>query len=117
MTTIIQHRFKAPSILVLGILSGIVCFGFCWASYQLSVVLAHALSTDHGPLSLPRAWAGQIEPFKWIGGLLVVLISLIVTLAWDQLRVRFRLGIAQYWTMIGLALLVCSLVAMLSGGF
>ena len=117
MTTIIHHRLKAPSVLILGTLSGIVCFGFFWASYQLSMILARAFSSDHGPLSLPRAWVGQIEPFKWIGGLLVVLISLIVTHAWDQLRVRFRLGIAQYWSMIGLALLICSLVALLSGGF
>ena len=117
MTTTIDHRLKAPSVLILGALSGIVCFCFFWASYQLSTVLARIFSSDHGPLSIPSAWVGQIEPFKWIGGLLVILISLIVTHAWDQLRIRYELGVTQYWAMIGLALSICSLAALLSGGF
>lgn len=117
MTTTIEHRLTKPPVLILGILSGIVCFGFFWASYQLSMVLARVFWNDHNPLSLPRTWIGQIEPFKWIGGLLVVLISLVVTHVWDQIRVRYRLGVAQYWAMIGLALSICLLAALLSGGF
>ena len=81
------------------------------------MVLARAFSSDHGPLSLPRQWMEQVEPFKWIGGLLVVLISLLITHAWDRLRVRYRLGVNQYWAMIGLALSICLLAALLSGGF
>jgi hypothetical protein len=117
VTTTIEHRLKAPSILILGTLSGIVCFGFFWASYQLSIVLAQAFSSDHSPLPMPSAWLGQIEPVKWIGGLLVVLISLLITHAWDRLRVRYMLGVEQYWTMISLALSICMLAALLLGGF
>jgi hypothetical protein len=116
VTTTIEHRLKAPSILILGTLSGIVCFGFFWTSYQLSIVLAQAFSSDHSPLSISSARLGQIEPFKWIGGLLVVLISLLITHAWDRLRVRYRLGVEQYWAMISLALSICTLAAFLSSG-
>jgi hypothetical protein len=103
--------------LVLGILSGIVCFGFFWAAYRLSMILASAFFGDHSPLAQPRVWGGQIEPFKWIGCLLVVLTSLLITYAWDRLRVRYRLSISQYWTMIAVALSVCTVGALLSGGF
>jgi hypothetical protein len=116
VTTIIEQRLKSPPVWILGVLSGIVCFGFFWTSFQLSMTLARALYSDHGLLSLPRSWGGQDEPAKWIGGLLVVLISMLVTHAWDRIRVRYRLDVAQYWTMIGLALSICSLVALLSGG-
>jgi hypothetical protein len=116
-TTTINHRLRAPSILILGTLSGIICFIFLWASYRLSILLARWLSADRGQLSLPRAWAEQIEPVKWIGGLMVVLISVLVTHAWDRMRARYQLDVAQYWTMIGLALSICLGAALLSGGF
>jgi hypothetical protein len=117
MTTHIEHRLKPPSILALGTLSGLVCFAFFWASYQLSALLADAFSSDGGPLALPRSWVEQFEPVKWIGGLSVVIVALLVTHSWDRLRIRYRLDIAQYWTMIGLALAICLLGAFLSGGF
>jgi hypothetical protein len=117
MTTHIEHRPEPPSIVALGTLSGLACFLFFWGSYQLSTWLARAFSSDGGPLALPRSWVEQIEPVKWIGGLLVVIVALLVTHAWDRLRVRYRLDIAQYWTMIGLALAICLLGAVLSGGF
>ena len=87
------------------------------AGLRVSNLLARALADTYGPLAGPRAWVKQIEPAKWIGGLSVVLISLLVTHAWDKLRVRYRLDVVQYWTMIGLALSICLLVALLSGGF
>ena len=118
MTTItIQHRLRAPSVLILGTFSGILCFVFFWASYQLSLLLARLLSAGHSPLSMPHAWMEQVEPVKWIGGAMVVLISVLVTHAWDRIRVRYRLDVAQYWTMIGLALSICLVVALLLGGF
>ena len=116
MTTTKPH-LTTPSILTLGTLSGIICYGFFWASYHLSTRLGQALSGGHSPLSVPRAWDAQIEPVKWIGGASVVLISLLVTHAWDRLRIRYRLGVDEYWTMIGLALSICLLAALLSGGF
>ena len=117
MTTQIKDRLnQSPSILALGTLSGLACFFFFWASYQLSMQLARALSSQRGPWAMPQALVGQIEPLKWIGGALVVMIALLVTHAWDRLRVRYRLDVAQYWTMIGLALSICLLVALLSGG-
>jgi len=117
MTTQIEHRLKPPSVLVLGTLSGLACFAFFWASYQLATFLARAFSSDDGLLALPRSWVEQIDPVKWVGGLLVVTVALLVTHAWDRLRVRYRLGIAQYWAMIGLALTICLLGALFSGGF
>ena len=117
MTTQIEQRRQSPSILALGTLSGLACFSFFWASYQLSTLLARALSSERGPWAMPHALVGQIEPLKWIGGLLVVIIALLVTHAWDRLRIRYRLDVAQYWTMIGLALSICVLAAFLAGGF
>jgi hypothetical protein len=102
---------------VLGTLSGIACFGFFWATFRLATLLAGALASGSGLPALPRQLAGQAEPVKWIGALLVVAVALLVTHAWDRLRVRYGLGVGQYWTMIGLALIVCLLTALLSGGF
>ena len=116
MTTQIEHR-KSPSILALGILSGLACFVLFWASYQLATLLARALSGERSPRIVPHSLVGEIEPIEWISGLLVVIVALLVTHVWDRVRVRYRLNVAQYWTMIGLALSICLLVALLSGGF
>lgn len=117
MTTQIEHRLKPPLVLALGTLSGLVCFLFFWASHQLATLLARALSSERGLWAMPRSLVDQIKPLKWIGGLLVVIVALLITHAWDRLRVRYRLNATQYWTMIGLALSICLLVAFLSGGF
>lgn len=116
MTTHIEQRANPPSIWTLGALSGLACFAFFWTSYRLAKLAARALDSGYGPLALPSTLVEQIEPIKWIGGLLVVIVALLVTHAWDRLRIRYRLSVAQYWTMIGLALSICLLAALLSGG-
>jgi len=111
----LEQRLKSPSILALGTLSGLACFALFWTSFQLATRLARTLSNQSG--TWPGALVGEIEPVKWIGGSLVVIVALLVTYTWDRLRVRYRLDVVQYWTMIGVALSICSLVALLSGGF
>ena len=63
-TATIKQRLKVPPVLTLGILSGIVCFCFFWASYHLSMILARALSSERGPLEFTLGQGKLIPGFE-----------------------------------------------------
>ena len=101
----------------MGTTSGIVCFMLFQAAYWLTTRLARSLPALRDISEQERSFLQQPGPVKWIGAALVLLIALAATYAWDQIRVRYQLDARKYWTMIGLALSICLLAALLSGGF
>jgi hypothetical protein len=116
MTAHLHQPPKTPSVLLLGSLSGLVCFSFFWVSYRLTMLLSLVLISNRAWAAIPLKLTESAEPAKWIGGTLVILVSVLLTHAWDRLRIRLRLGVAQYWAMIGLALSICLLAAFLTRG-
>ena len=101
----------------MGTTSGIVCFMLLQAAYWLTTWLAQSLPALRDISEKERSFLQQPGPVKWIGAALVLLIAFAATYAWDQIRVRYQLDARKYWTMIGLALSICLLAALLSGRF
>ena len=112
-----KHRPSPSFILAIGSVSGIACFIFFQAAYWLTTQVAQSIPGPRDGSAWERLHLQPPQWEKWIGAVFVILIASVATYIWDKLRVRCRLNPQQYWVMISLALLICSLVALLSGGF
>jgi hypothetical protein len=104
------------SVLAVGTASGVVCFLLFQSAYWLTAWLSRLLPTLRLLSENDRWLLRRSEPGKMIGAGLVLLIALAATSAWDRIRIRYRLDARRYWAMIGLALSICLLVALLTGG-
>jgi hypothetical protein len=115
-TAVTKSKERESIILAIGASSGVICFFLFQTAYWLTTWLAQLLAT-YSSSSRALALVQRAEPGKWIGASFVLLIAFAATYAWDKIRIQQRLNPRQYWTMIGLALAVCLLAALLSGGF
>jgi hypothetical protein len=115
MTATTHPRRNELPVLAVGTASGVVCFVLFQAAYWLTAWLSRLLPTLHGFSEKDRWLLRRSEPGKMIGAGFVLLIALAATYAWDQIRIRYRLDARRYWAMIGMALSICLLVALLTG--